>query len=566
MSSRRSTVPWDKATANEVTDWLGMIKPPRVPAVPAIGAKATDEDWYTARDAGVGASDIGVLLGLSSFASRYSMWWQKHLHLRLPGTDQSDDGHTLEPIVAQEFAQRHPELILTVPSPRLWAHREHTWMLCTPDRLAVAYAPPMILNGYHTEEEARALREEQTAAAPLGDPQVIPVELKWDASPGWGPSGSTIVPPQYALQVRWQAYIFGAPGGWLVNHKPSGTKRYREYWIPTDADTLPIDVGRAFVVSLETGISPDPDGSKATEEILKTIAADYDPAHVEDVHPLLVEEWQRARTERAAAITRAREMDNRLREAMGRAGTAVDAATGAVVAKRNTYKRSGYEVGPAVIDELRMVKDDGPSGPDREVPAADGEAGNDGPAAAAGAAQAAAGAGAGAHDEGGGAAGAEPCRGCHACTDGDGDQPERLITVAGQELTPEVIQALAAEAEAGYDLDRLVPRREPDPGCAPPLELDTQPINLTTTMLLREARASVALDGDTISVGPVTVGEADEFGPFLEQQLQDPEVRAAYEAEVRRDWQTRPVCTCAPGATSMSCPLDGVPLRTDTDV
>jgi putative phage-type endonuclease len=483
MTSRRTTVPWDKGTANEVTDWLGMIKPPRVPAVPAIGPKATDEDWYAARDAGVGASDIGVLMGLSSFASRYSLWWQKHLHLRLPGTDQSNDGHTLEPIVAAEFAARHPELILTVPSPRLWAHRDHPWMICTPDRLAVAYAPPMILNGYHTEEEARELRLEGPPAALRGDPQVIPVELKWDNSPGWGPSGSTTVPPQYALQVRWQAYIFGAEGGWLVNHKPSGAKRYREYWIPVDADTLPIDVGRAFVASLEMGISPDPDGSKATEEILKTIAADFEADRVEDIPPMLVQEWQAAREARAAAISRAREMDNRLREAMGTAGIACDAATGAVVARRNTYKRSGYEVGPAVIDELRMVRDDGGRGSGPEVQGADGEEGADPGAGTTRPEEGDHGDGAEVPDNVGGAAGAVPAE---------------LIAAGEAELadmggvipaSPELValgDALRADWLAEDDPANWITAAEveADPGCAPPPVLDTRPADLDATTLV----------------------------------------------------------------------------------
>lgn len=501
MSSRRTSVPWDKATAGEVADWLGMLKAPRVPAVPAIKEGADDEAWLAARDAGVGASDIGVIMGLSKFSSPYALWWQKHLRLRLPGTDQTDDGHTLEPIVAQEFAQRHPEIMLTTPSPRLWVHRDHPWALCTPDRLGVMYGPPHIMVGPTDPDTVRELRAEIPRSA-VHDPAVVPVELKWDASPGWGTSGTQDVPEQYALQVMWQAWILGAPGGWLVNHKPSGRNRYREYWIPVDQAVIDraFAHGNAFVVSLETGVSPDPDGSKATEEVLRTINADFSPDEVADVPPLLAAAWQEAKAEKAAAGARERELSNRLREAMGRAGVAVDAATGAVIARRNVYKRTGYEVGPAVIDELRMVTDDGGRGPGRGVPEADGEEGSD------------PGAGTPRPEEG---------------RDGDAAGVGGAEQGAGAEA--------AGAAGGGYivTVDGLTdPPVEPDPGCAPPLLVDTRAISLTTTMLLREARASVALDGETISVGPVTVGEADEFGPYLAAQLEDPEVRAAYEDEL----------------------------------
>ena len=372
--------PFNPDAAKEVARWLGTRKAPTVPAVPVLtGAAATDPDaWLAARDAGVGASDIGVIMGLSTFSSRYAMWWQKHLHWRLPQNEAMADGHALEDLVAAEFMLRHPELLVHKPEFPLWRHRQHEWALCTPDRLAVQVGIPSVLIGAQgTPEEVRAIREE-TPRSRTADAEIVPVELKWDASPGWGASGSTDVPEQYRLQVMWQAWIFGASGGWLVNHKPTGRNRYREYWIPVDETVIlrAAEAARAFVASLECGVSPDPDGSKATEVMLQEMNAGVVPGTVAAVPPALAEQWARARDDVRAAEAYKREMDNRLREVLGDAERGMHADTGEVFVERRISKRAGYEVGPAVVDSLRRVSD-GPGAAGAGVPGADRAGGND---------------------------------------------------------------------------------------------------------------------------------------------------------------------------------------------
>lgn len=335
---------------------------PKVPAVPVLlGAAARDHDlWEAARDNGVGASDIGVIMGVSTFSSPYALWWQKHLHWRLPQTEAMADGHAHEEMVIEEFKSHHPELVVEKPVVPLWRHPVHEWMICTPDYLAVGYG------------------EHDTG-------QVVPVETKWDASPGWGPSMSDQVPEQYRLQVMWQAYIFGADGGWLVNHKPGGTNRYREYWIAVDYSRIveAIGYGQSFYVSLETGVSPDPDGSKAAENILQMMYAGVEAGTTVEVPPVMAEQWQRARDDVKAAEAYKREMDNRLREVLGTAERGIDAATGDVFVERRISKRAGYEVGPAVVDSLRRVGN-GAGQAGAGVPAADRPSGAYAPAGPAG--------------------------------------------------------------------------------------------------------------------------------------------------------------------------------------
>lgn len=332
---------------------------PKVQARP-VRADST-EAWMLARDAGVGASDIGVIMGVSSFSSPYALWWQKHLHWRLPDNEAMADGRAHEDMVIEEFKANHPTLLVSKPDTLLWRHPVHEWMICTPDFLAVGSG----------EDDSG---------------QVVPVEVKWDASPGWGPSMSDQVPEQYRLQVMWQAYIFGADGGWLVNHKPSGVNRYREYWIPVDYSRIAeaIGYGQSFVVSLETGVSPDPDGSKAAENILQMMYAGVEAGTSTEVPPILAEQWQRARDDVKAAEAYKRLMDNRLREVLGTAERGIDAATGEVFVERRITKRAGYEVAPGVVDSLRRVNVQRDTnrhpGPADGVPSADGAEGDDAPA------------------------------------------------------------------------------------------------------------------------------------------------------------------------------------------
>lgn len=396
----RTNQPFDKDTAREVADLLGMLKAPRTQAVPVLrGRKAQDHDaWELARDAGVGASDIGILLGHSSFSSRYALWWQKHLHWRIPQDEAMADGHAHEPMILAQFMEQHPELIVRKPAVPLWAHPQYPWAICTPDALAVMRGEPMVDRPDIDADEMAVFLK----AIEKSDPYLVPVELKWDASPGWGPSGGDDVPEQYRLQVMWQAWIFGAPGGWLVRRAPSGRNRYREYWIPVDEDKirLALAAAQSFVASLETGVSPEPDGTKATEEALRHIHAGIAEGKIATVPPAIAAEWEEARDAVRAAAQWKQRMDNTLRELMADAEKAMD-TEGRVFAKRRVGKRAGYTVAPATVDELRRVND-GSRDEGGSIPAADGPEGDDAPAGEAGGQEALEG---GSGDHGAGAAG-----------------------------------------------------------------------------------------------------------------------------------------------------------------
>lgn len=321
-----------------IADWLG----PQVGAwfvasqgrVPAVRVPCeTEDEWLAARKNGIGASEVGVIVGASSWASPYALWYRKKLDWRLPRTEAQRWGHLVEDPIAELFAEKIGDeglVVKPVGHPySLWAHPVQPWMICTPDRLVVDKGG-----------------------------NIAPVELKSDeggAKDAWGPDGSDQVPLSHKIQVLWQAHIFGADGGWVVRKKGSGKGRLTAHWIPYDRSLVMGWVLSAaqFLTSIELDKPPPPDGHKSTTETLKEINPAIDAGETVEVDRTLAAGWRMAREAKADVVRREAEWSNRLRSEMGRAEFA--AVNGEVFARRSIGKRAGYEVGPTQVDELRKV-------------------------------------------------------------------------------------------------------------------------------------------------------------------------------------------------------------------
>ena len=333
------TSPFEPVDTAAWLAWARHAPDMPMPRVPAIRIECTNEPtWLDQRRHGLGASEIGAVMGVSTWASPYALWWRKKLDWRLPRTETQRWGHLVEDPIATLFAEDHPEMFVASPvgAPwSLWAHPVRRWMLCTPDRLAVDR-----------------------------DGVVVPVELKSDeGGPGWGEPGTDEVPEHHRMQSMWQAYIFGAPGGWVVRRRGSGKGRTAAYWIPCDANVVAgmVDAGGDFLESIEEGREPELDGSASTTYTLKQVNPALDENSFAEVPWAVYYEWRWARRSKRDAVARDALASNRMRAVMGRAEFATvrkvndgDPAT-VVFAKRRIGKRTGYEVAPGMIDELREV-------------------------------------------------------------------------------------------------------------------------------------------------------------------------------------------------------------------
>lgn len=144
----------------------------------------TDADWLERRKEGIGASEIGAVLGLSRWATALDIYADK---IDAPGRDEPGEaaewGKLLEPVVLAEFGRRSG---LSVEADgRLLRSVEHPWCLATLDGLAAE-----------------------------GD-QLVPVEAK-TATVYLEDEWADGAPECYRAQVNQQLLVTGAPHGYIA--------------------------------------------------------------------------------------------------------------------------------------------------------------------------------------------------------------------------------------------------------------------------------------------------------------------------------------------------------------
>lgn len=202
-------------------------------------------EWHEARSEMVGASDVPIILGLSSFKSAFTLWHEKRGLLEpLPVSEKQRRklayGHHMEPFIAAEFASNHPEL--HVQETGTWRNIKRPWQGCNPDRLLALQSPA----------------DELTFTAAL-ELKTFPTLEQWAEG----------VPASYRTQLLWQLDTFGFKRGYVAAYANlSGD--YVEYEI--EADAYEIECIRDQVWEWSTSeVPPEIDGSFDTYESLRRL-------------------------------------------------------------------------------------------------------------------------------------------------------------------------------------------------------------------------------------------------------------------------------------------------------
>ncbi|MEV0726038.1 lambda-exonuclease family protein [Micromonospora purpureochromogenes] len=261
------------------------------------------ERWLAARAAGIGASEIAAVLGISPYDSPFSLYWRKKLNTVTEMNEAMEWGLRHEATIASKFAENHPEYV-TSPA-GLWRHPQHRWMLATPD---------LHLSG--------------------GELAQIKTTRSWD---GWGTPGTDQIPAYYAAQVQQEMTVMGARRCWVP--VLCGGNSYREYlveWNPADA-ALITEAGEAFMRRLADDNPPDLDGTAATTTALKQLH----PTVVDEVVTIpqhLADQYATRRALLDDAKAQLAEVENQIRGLLGNAKTAV--CDGQKVAQRSVYDTS----------------------------------------------------------------------------------------------------------------------------------------------------------------------------------------------------------------------------------
>lgn len=156
-----------------------------------LTAESNNPGWLRLRKTGIGASEAAAILGDTNWGTPLTVWQEKRSpDVKDIGTERMLWGHRLEASIVAAVAEDYPEIGAVLPSEGLLQSVEHPHLLGTLD-------------------------------ARVDSPEhgIVPLEIKnvsgFQKKDWYDESGTPHVPPKYTVQVRQQAFITGAPGGWV---------------------------------------------------------------------------------------------------------------------------------------------------------------------------------------------------------------------------------------------------------------------------------------------------------------------------------------------------------------
>ncbi len=216
--------------------------------------------WHELRGPNIGGSDVGALLGISPYKTRWQLYMEKAG--KLPPEDLSDNKAVQAGTYLEEGIAR-------------WA--SDLWDMKL-EKVTV----------YYTVDDVPGMGASLDYATPDG----APVEIKWSArGHGWLYQQDTIIeaPEHYILQVQHQIACVGADYGWLIALIDNEPRRMR---VPRHEGIIQaIREGIAeFWGDIRTGKEPDPDFSLDGDAIAllldQTPYAEVDLADIEGADAL----------------------------------------------------------------------------------------------------------------------------------------------------------------------------------------------------------------------------------------------------------------------------------------
>lgn len=255
----------------------------------ALALPKDREAWLEERRRGIGGSDAAAVVGLDPYKSAFRLWLEKTGQVKPePAGEAAEWGKRLEPLVAEEFAVRHPEMKVRRHN-KMLTHREYPFVVANIDRMLVG-------------PQGRGVLEIKTTGARHADE--------------WGPDRA---PAQYIVQIQHYLAVTGLNYGWFA--VLIGGQQYREVRIERDEELIRqlIEAEARFWQMVEEGTPPPADGSEDATELLERL---YPEAKAEaTVLPPQADELCRQYLQATAEIRRLEkvrdEAANRLKQLMG---------------------------------------------------------------------------------------------------------------------------------------------------------------------------------------------------------------------------------------------------------
>ena len=164
------------------------------------------DEWLEARNNGIGGSDAGAVMGLNPYRSPLEVWLEKTGKVEpkdLSDKEAVEWGTRLEPMVAQKFADNHPELKVLRKNATM-VSVDRPWAFANIDR--------------ELRGDGRGVLECKTAGLRSADQWV------------YGP------PEHYIAQIQHYLSVTGWDFAWCA--VLIGGQEYREFYIPRDAEDI----------------------------------------------------------------------------------------------------------------------------------------------------------------------------------------------------------------------------------------------------------------------------------------------------------------------------------------
>lgn len=197
----------------------------------------------------LGASEIGVVLGLSPYKSPLELWREKRGELpRFEGNAQTEWGLDVEPALRQWYARKIGQPVY-VPPESLF-HPTHSWMRATPDGLVLRDGdakPDDPANWVHGFESKKA---------------------SFRVSHQWGDGGTDHVPAHYLVQVQAGMSVTGLAEWHMV--VTIGGEPPVIYRVKRDEELIDMMIasGAEFLRLVESGEPPPIDHSESWSSYL----------------------------------------------------------------------------------------------------------------------------------------------------------------------------------------------------------------------------------------------------------------------------------------------------------
>jgi putative phage-type endonuclease len=302
----------------------------------------TDEaDWLKARQAGIGASEIAAVLGISPYASPFSLYWSKVNGWEIEDTGDMEAGRRMESAIADWAADRIDpnEQLIIVPA-GLYQSAERPWELATPDRLVYLQCETCVGAGRYPGGLQNCPDCLGDGAGNLtgGSKLVAVLECKhpysWD---GFGEDGTDEIPVYFRTQLLQQMDVMEVGEGYLAAYCGH---ELRVYHLRRDDRDIAVmrAAGGAFWQRLQDGIVPGVDEHQATAVALRRLHPTVEDFDVQ-VPVDLAEGYRRARALKARAAAVVDRYEARIRVAIGDGRRAMCGKQ--LVASRSVYDQSG---------------------------------------------------------------------------------------------------------------------------------------------------------------------------------------------------------------------------------